>query len=274
MSKLVLAAVFACIALAQSQPPAPTPPKTAEPQQQHAASKTGKSSPEQSDSQKSSSLVNGVQRNQPTDKDGNTRDTSEDPSPTDWITRLTAVIAAAAVAQVIVYVFQTNYIKRTLQETAKAADAATASAQFVINSERAWVLFEQLKGRPGDMVAISFKNHGRTPAWFTEVRAHFVFSDPEVKNIEWDKLQMFPYKQVIVSGESTAEFRLPLDMNRLVQPEIWPPGDSVVYGMIRYRDIFGQQRETTFCYAYHLLSDGSGTGEWKQSGPPEANQNT
>jgi hypothetical protein len=80
------------------------------------------------------------------------RHPTDQEKPPDWITAFTGVIAAATVIQVIVYVFQTHYIRKSLAAT-------NASATAAINSQRAWLMCEPAEIAP-KLVATDYHRQG------------------------------------------------------------------------------------------------------------------
>lgn len=187
----------------------------------------------------------------------------------------TFVIAAAAVAQAFIYWRQARLMQHTLLETKRSADAALGAAQIAINSERAWVFLESMRGAHEHAMRhiVRFKNLGRTPAWFDEVGVAYVGSDSEITEVDWSQVVRTRYDQAVITGEATPEFVAKLDVSRYA--DIAHESTNYfqhVYGVAKYRDIAGQLRETTFCLTFY--PDSSGGGQWKKSGPPEANRNT
>jgi hypothetical protein len=108
------------------------------------------------------------------------------------------------------------------------------------------------------------KNEGNSPGWVDEKRAKFeiVSSLPPRPDLE--------SAQVIQAGP------IPIGPNREDELHFEPKAlrhhesskMTVIYGAVRYRDIFGKQRQTTF--AYRVLD-----GQLRRlEGYPEYNKNT
>jgi len=141
--------------------------------------------------------------------------------------------------------------------TAISARAAKDSADALVASERAWVMlkvdFNRLLGQAldGDIstcvyVDIVFRNFGKTPALIDEVCCNLGLFDwfPETQ----DFASMEPYDSVpeeIRAGKRSKP--------RLYQPQCigQKTSDNVmmIYGIVKYRDIFGHKRSTTFGYS-------------------------
>jgi hypothetical protein len=218
---------------------------------------------------------------QPKDNARDSRAENQVPSSSEWWSIINGVsVAVFTFALVIVGSLQWRAMRHTLNETRRSVDVLWANTQSLIAGERAWVFLESLEGISGVMhqhtttVALRFKNHGRTPAWLSEVGVVFVLQKGEMGTlINSPKIQTVPYTRILVHGESTDKFTAHLDLRSWVEQEVMEQGwIPCVYGFVRYRDIFGQSRETSFCRSFHQ-SDGL-RGEWKESGPPEANRNT
>ena len=177
---------------------------------------------------------------------------------------------------------QVSVMEAQSASTKQAADAATVgalaaqqSAQVIINSERAWLLLE--KGPTGNVtpggIAFQFKNHGRTPAWITEINTALVLSKRILLDIDPSVLEVRPFNNfVVVPGETTRPW-----VNNL-KPLDAPPDEFnatwvFFFGIVKYRDIFQQARETGFLFQF-VENPGDDGGVWLPSGRPESNYNT
>lgn len=160
------------------------------------------------------------------------------------------------------------------------ARAAKASADALINSERAWVMAD-LQWR--DRVRIMHTNHdktavdldlvcrndGRTPAWITEARVRVGIGeslppipifDP-IKKGDWSELRPIP---LTVSGEWKCK------------ADCWCEGRLgfgkaiFIYGFVKYRDAFRTDRETRFGYSAYFNQE----DKLDRITHPEYNKNT
>jgi len=156
--------------------------------------------------------------------------------------------------------------------------------ESLITSERAWVMVDvdwipgMGRGFVGRTVAgrsttenmtvivrLTYKNEGRSPAWIAEKRA----------NVK--ALHSLPAKPDLDSAEVIQREPEPLAIGRELKKDITltcnerdADDTAVVYGVVRYRDAFGENRETTFGYVVRL---GQGTFE-RLAGYPEYNKYT
>ncbi len=131
------------------------------------------------------------------------------------------------------------------------ADAAKVNAQVILNAERAWVSVELLWSEftplimEGSSVVgevhsthttfamrLVCRNQGRTPAWITEKR---IIALADLIQIE---------RETLAPGKESTR-----------RENVSSPGHvdnteklAAIYGIVRYQDIFGEQRHTTFGY--------------------------
>jgi hypothetical protein len=146
----------------------------------------------------------------------------------------------------------------------RAADAAKASADALINSERAWLMVDlQWEGggrsklvntssliqgtlveKTAACVDSIILNNGRSPAWIIEKRINMAISE----NIPPEpELQLVPVSDPILepiatSGKSTWH----AEPGCKGKPDVGKI--TIIFGMIKYRDIFNKTRETRFGY--------------------------
>jgi hypothetical protein len=132
------------------------------------------------------------------------------------------------------------------------------------------------------MVTVIFKNFGRTPAWLIEASLNLTCESsssrkfPEIP--EYRSAYILPNSE-LVPPEHMATPR-GLELRQLTDEEIQgiKVGKQIllVYGFIRYRDVFfeqiGKLRETYFCR--RLISLGPEGEHWMDYGPKGANHNT
>ena len=146
--------------------------------------------------------------------------------------------------------------EQQLKVSQAAATAASLNAQAIINSERAWVFADLLKtigharflggGTTIIYVRVNCKNVGRSPAWIFEVRARFKFVEadtlPPIPPLEEAEGIWAGTHPIAPTDEpfSTDDFSLTAE-GRQGERE-W----AVIYGVVKYRDIYNETRQTTF----------------------------
>jgi hypothetical protein len=146
------------------------------------------------------------------------------------------------------------------------ASAAKRSADAIVNVERAWIMVDvvweptstlritRIDGGEGKKTGVAIRmictNEGRMPAWITYRAVHV-----EVASIPTGQTEFLPsessenYIPIAAKGKDESPWR----SFGMGQPEV---GKEVfIYGVIKYRDVFGPERETWFGY----LADDSGT---------------
>ncbi len=154
------------------------------------------------------------------------------------------------------------------EETLAQLNVSQAQAEALINSERAWVMADvewdtskwadrkahviEGSGTGGDStgiyVVLTCRNEGRSPAWIEEKRAKF------------EIVEVLPEKPDLTSAEFIQAGPEPIGIgkalphtNHISWQAIGTGHESlgkvmVVYGVVKYRDIFDRVRETTFGY--------------------------
>jgi len=160
--------------------------------------------------------------------------------------------------------------RKSLEQLSEAANnnaiAAKRSADAIVNVERAWIMVDlvwepssslritRIDGGEGKKTGVPVRmicrNEGRMPAWITYRAVHV-----EVANIPTGQTKFLPsessenYVPIAAKGKD----ELPWRSFGVGQPEV---GKEVfVYGVVKYRDVFGPERETWFGY----LADDNGT---------------
>jgi hypothetical protein len=160
--------------------------------------------------------------------------------------------------------------------------AIRRQTESLVTSERAWVMVDidwipgMGHGFLGQTVAgqiarenmtvivrLIYRNEGRSPAWISEKRANAV------------AMQSLPDKPNLESAEIVMRESEPLAIGRELKKDITLTCNErdekdtvVIYEIVRYRDAFGENRETTFGYTVRL---GQGTFE-RLEGYPEYNK--
>jgi hypothetical protein len=202
-----------------------------------------------------------------------------------WMICLTSVLALAAIAQACIYYRQARPCG-ALDVSRMSADAATSGAaateRALHDLERPWLLVEP-DGPPGvtlDPIALVDRrlanftpddesvvfyfplrvtNLGRSPAWIISegIACEYLTSKDS------DERPQPPQQPVMMFSRrplAPNELRSSGEGSILLQPEkrvaMLSGGTRIlVYGMIRYRDAFGSEHETGFCWLHRRWSE-------------------
>lgn len=162
------------------------------------------------------------------------------------------------------------FIYRQLKATKNAAEAASKSANALIDSERAWILVELGETQriiPGDEVGYFWikprvKNVGKTIARVKQIRAivrlnmedELLPPEPEYTLGQGADIQNINF--LIPPEAPTQPIRLLIMGDELAQVN---RGERFLYvhGFIIYLDFSGKERRTDFCYYYAAQLGGS-----------------
>lgn len=257
------------IAFAQSQQPSPSIRETGQPNQ----SKTQAAQQPTTDHDRgtrNSPLV--IEMTNPPNGDAiaaEIKKNSEDQSAQDW---RSIVFNSLLVA---VGVLQSAALVYTALVTNKAANAAKAAAEHIPNVERAYILVKDMKAHipPGPpwpdavprhvLVDISFRNYGKTPANISvaqilvQVSDH-IPTDKDASRTINDPAAKLEIYAILGSGDSDRDWpvrNIPSD--EPVTPQSLhqlADGTKHLYcwGKVLYRDIFGKENPTKFCFRYDM----------------------
>jgi hypothetical protein len=161
-------------------------------------------------------------------------------------------------------------------------DAGAVSANAIMSAERAWVMvtLEWQKrrglvitgsGNSGEYMNFAVQlictNQGKTTAWIAEKRIRAVIVDTLPPEPDLDSAGLIP----IESETLPAGYTSVRDEDVTADGLIGAAGKyAVVYGIVRYKDVFGANHHTTFGYRLpvgpHLME--------RISGFPKYNENT
>jgi hypothetical protein len=190
------------------------------------------------------------------------------------------------------------------------AAAAQASAEGFLNSQRPWVLVENT-GSPESWyspenpaytpgMVFAFKVYGNTPAKVTEARFQLipvlatrkdVSLTPDLpltpKFMDMCRMPDIPEFGIVLPPGKSFELRLGLGQSTLTEQQWIDLRDQkyimCAYGIVRYEDTFGGQRETRVCYGYDFAWGGVITAPdgtrlnppgFRLIGPPQYNKAT
>ncbi len=169
---------------------------------------------------------------------------------------------------------QAEEMKAQTALSGKAASAALLNAQALINAERGWMVAQiesetipNLEGTRLIPFSVRCRNNGRTPAFLLEMGNHGVVLPREQplseERLPWDSCNIDVWP-----GEG-----MPLQPNDFVlrhnYSTVAPDGQKIhrgldwlwVYGYIKYRDAFGNEHETRYCFLWDNVHNVSGFGE-------------
>jgi hypothetical protein len=185
-------------------------------------------------------------------------------------------------------------------ETRRAAQAAQVSAKALINSERAWVVINEISPPPGLIsqpnpgplttmrMAFTFKNCGRTIARIKDVqiRFHTIRAIEDLPQVPDYKPSAFPadkfFGQILAPSQefevaTSFEGGMPTDeqITAIRRYEL----ALCAYGCVRYLDFANEPRVSQFCYVYYvprgLVMIGVNEKErFETGGPPGYNRYT
>jgi hypothetical protein len=161
------------------------------------------------------------------------------------------------IAGVIIAICTLKKISAQTGSAIKTARAAKKSADALINAERAWIMvdIEWANKRPyvvthaGPRTEIDIllicRNQGKSPAWITErqVKTVMVTVIPPVPQM--DGAEVLNYIEPLTANGPESKLRRRPCCEGLVQPE---GPVLLVYGVVKYRDVFRMNRETWFGY--------------------------
>jgi len=161
----------------------------------------------------------------------------------------------------------------------KSADAALLNARAVINAERAWVLVELepvpgfsvmklgegAEGNPYNTASFRLKyvNEGKTIAWINEILACFQVVKELPEKPDFAALEILNREPKWVKSKGSRY----LDETLETKGQVAVGDMSIIWGVIRYRDAFGEH-ETIFGFRIPL------DGQFKRLRNPAYNQIT
>jgi hypothetical protein len=243
-----------------SQPPPPTPPKATQDKQRHEdADKSYVDAKKKTPRDTPATLPENISVGRSSERKNRTEDTKNEPAP-DWITRFTAVIAVAAIIQLYIYWKQAYYMRRSLEETKKAADAATKGADVAEKalrlSHRAYLgvgefAFEFSAAEQMPRITYVVINSGRTRAKLLKSTSTYTIGIP----LPPDPLYANPIIDCAEMQVEPGQWFRRGDILTACTPDQFEDIKSGAlafsyWGYIHYRDEFGQSHTTSFCVTY------------------------
>jgi hypothetical protein len=260
----LLSAILLFSVAASSQVPAPGPAKSS----QEVQDKRSDARAEADVPQPTAPAV-GKGGSKPTDQ-------SNQPATDDRIVWLTGALVIVGAIQIFVYWKQAAYMRDGLVETRKAADAAKVSADAVVGIERAWLVMHTKEGPQSILEAeFWFANYGRTPAWIIEINCSYrKFNTAIIEALPIGRRPVSSANGWIVPAgkESRPIFTKLETTGLLTETEVAAVHNGslllILTAMVKYRDIFGLERETCFCQRF------SPTLGWCLHSPESFNRRT
>jgi hypothetical protein len=173
------------------------------------------------------------------------------------------ILDVVGIAGTIIALWSLCTLKRQTKASWAAAKAALKQANHIVTSERSWMVanVEKLNvshSQLRDMVRFSVRcvNKGKTPAFLLEIGNHGVVHPRDTilpaiqppygpENVErWEDkgLPLQPGADIVRNNYST--ITICPEKIHTGQDELW------IYGYIKYRDAFGVDRETWYCFLW------------------------
>jgi hypothetical protein len=194
-----------------------------------------------------------------------------DPIITNW------PLLVAAIGGIVVAVYTLNTVKDQTGATRIAAEAAKKSADALIATERAWVMAQidgdrrkwsdgnvhivEGSGTSGDStgtwIILSCHNEGKSPAWIYEKRVKFDVVPKVHPAPDFDSLPVtFSGREPIGIGQAAIPNVTKLHRLEIAKGHAKPGDIMIIYGIVRYYDIFRERRTATF--GYQITEDAEG----------------
>jgi hypothetical protein len=194
---------------------------------------------------------------------------------------LTGVLAAVAIAQALLFLWQLRMVRRSLTDSKTAADAAKMAAvaaeasivemgRIAVREQRAYLSISFGGVVPQDRetayrfeVRMKLKNDGKTPAYNVTFRtAADVLPMPLPDDFGFPLPDVDPNRSVSVIGPDqdkvlTAVIGRLLSDSEVEQLKKRPEQGFYIWGQVNYDDAFGVRRVVRFCQTLAWMSDGS-----------------
>jgi hypothetical protein len=191
-----------------------------------------------------------------------------------WATVIVGIVVA------YIYLRTLRAIEKQTEANRKSADAAHKSADALVSAERAWVMvnvkwaaqrgqLRRVDGSDGITrtvadVNLICRNQGKTPAWIVErhIRIEVTNSVSPKPLLQGAEISYDPEPLAVDGSESFQHWSLTGDG--------WAGAGrfTLIYGVVKYRDVFSPSRETWF--GYIVKPD----GRFERIAHPEYNKNT
>jgi hypothetical protein len=179
---------------------------------------------------------------------------------------------------------QSRALVQSVAVAHESAKVAQKNLDAMINRERARVRVEIVGLDMGESgfarVNFAVHCHGPTAAFISDAR---VRSELGTSTEAPSEIPIFPMRiPPVLTNPKTQDHSYIWNAIGLSKGEIgkFNGGEQIVHfwGFVKYKDVFGVDRETSFCHVYkaaHLkMLNGSVFRTWVTNGPPEANRET
>jgi len=262
---------MASVLCAQSQRPTPTPSEKSSPQQEETQSTTQQTAADQRGTEQSPLIVKTLptpkteeeaerERQEYKEKTATNRELA---TFTKWLAYFTGGLVVVAALQFFTLFWEARLLRKSLATSKQAADAAKQSVEiaaqtvgtmqaqdraYIFVKVRVWIREEKFK-KGLNVGEIVFINHGRTPAILTKLlcATGAYFTLPDVGS--WRDMEAVPGTIINPNEDSIVSVRFTLgDGDWLNVTDNGLP--LVAIGCIYYEDVFGNKRETGFCWKY------------------------
>jgi hypothetical protein len=179
----------------------------------------------------------------------------------------TGILVFVAVVQAVMFFWQLRLTRAASKDAHAAADAAKASADALPRIERAYLFADisfvdltvMRKDAEYDMkILVRITNHGKTPAVLTSFRCYPLWHDQAPQ-------QLLPHRE--------ADRKMPEGLAISSTPFEWIIKENIdherytdlcdvvrhlyVVGLVKYKDVLGDERETGFCWNTYPTADGT-----------------
>jgi len=273
--------LFVPLIATQSQPPSPTPRKTAQDNQRKTDSKETETSSNHNDADKISTAIDQLTSEVASWKKQAASTPQKDDAPADWWLKWSTIISAVATFGIFVLAFfqwramrghkealdaMAEYMRVGLAETRKAADAAKKSAEVsemaLKLTQRADILVDAcsvidnthagFKIAPNNHVAISFKNFGPTRAENVVYRVTLIIPGVPQSDQIIGPSPLGPGDTQTMSFSEFGAFLTPQTIKDIGDGRII----LRVSGTVSYSDIFGDPHEVPVSCRYSRTFQG------------------
>lgn len=279
LGSTIIILLFIIVVNAQSQRPFPSPGIKSNPPQAQTPSKQQPTEADKRGTEQSPLIIKTINPPKTQAEADQERKEHEDKSSQDWwLVRFTGFLACVAFLQLVTFVFQAIYLYKGFEATAKAANAADASAKALTASERAYLFVTIIMKTPDaeniagiadkepqyneGIVKLIVTNHGKTPAiltaypYTTEVLTSNEI-DKKIDKLTSDDIETWvPFGPVVIDSNtalkewSTGFFINDKKWRQISMEEAF----LACIGCLHYQDIFGKTHKTVFCWKYEQFS--------------------
>jgi hypothetical protein len=264
--------------MGQSQPPSPTPRKPADSDQKRTNGNGNVRRDDNGNAESISTAINKLAAEVKSWKDQQGTAQKKDDTPAEWWTKWSTIATAAATLAIAILggfqwwamdkqraamELQADYMRDALVETKKAADAAKASAESLMSSERAWIKIIDILD-PKDDIPNGFwfniSNQGKTPARITALISKCEsrpFEETLPGNPDYADAKRhifggdFGHEPLLVPAEKlTSTIRLAFP-EETTWADIYTEAVRIyAYGFVTYIDSFEREHTLRFGYMY------------------------